>query len=146
MLDQILSTIKGELAPKLEEMGLPTGKSEEAIGLAKDDILDVFQKETTDGNMSGILNLFNGKQDIGSSSIVKNVVSNFGGSLISKLDINPSVANSIAQFAIPFIMSKVNSSTPSEGIDKGDLTKMIGGSVMDKLGGGLKDTLGGFFN
>lgn len=145
MLDQILSSVKGELSAKMSEFGLPADKADDAVAIAKDDVLDVFKKEATGGNMSSILNLFNGKQSIGSSSLVSTLVTQYGGSLISKLGLNPSTANTIAQFAIPFIMNKMNDDTPKEGIGESGLMKMIGGGIMDNLGDSLKGKLGGLF-
>ncbi|MEL7001120.1 MAG: hypothetical protein AAFN93_00135 [Bacteroidota bacterium] len=145
MLDQILSSVKGELSSKMTELGLPSDKADDAVAIAKDDVLDVFKKEATGGNMAGILNLFNGKESIGSSSLVSSLVTQYGGSLISKLGLNPTTANMIAKFSIPFIMNKINDDSPDDGIGESGLAKMIGGGIMDSLGDSLKDKLGGLF-
>ena len=139
MLESIIQSSKIELGKKLAENGVASNQMEDVFGLAKDSILSNFKSSATGGDLDGILNLFNGKQSISGSPLVKNIISDYAGQLISKLGFSTNTAKSISSIAIPFIMNMINKETPDAGIPDNDLLSMLGSSA---FAGGKNNVLG----
>ena len=139
MLESIIQSSKIELGKKLAENGVASNQMEDVFGLAKDSILSNFKSSETGGDLDGILNMFNGKQSISGSPLVKNIISDYAGQLISKLGFSKTTAKSIAGIAIPFIMNMINKETPDTGIPDNDLLSMLGSSA---VAGGKNSVLG----
>ncbi len=139
MLESIMQSTKVELGKKLTQNGVNSNQMDDVFGLAQDTILNNFKSSATKGDLDGILNLFNGKQSIQSSSMVKNIIGDYAGQLISKLGFSQSTANTIAGLAIPFIMNMINKKTPESGLAENDLISMLGSSAFT---GGKNSVLG----
>ena len=136
MIDQLLSSVSKELLPKLGEYGLSGPQANKAVDLAKSSVFDVFKKEAAGGDITNILNLFNGKQQISSSPLVGNLINTYAGELFAKLGVEKKTADSIAKFAIPFIMQMIDKKTPASGVPQSDLLSMLGkgGGILGQLG------------
>jgi len=160
MFDKIFSTLTEAVVEKNADQNepdfnLPEEKMEQAFALAKDTIMSSFlgkaDEDDDEGNEMGfasVLNLFNGKSDIGSSSIVSNIITKFGAELIEKLGVPESMSHAAASFIIPKVLSSINDSTPEDGLKKNDITSLLGDTAVDLLknkGGSIGSLVGGLF-
>ena len=139
MLESIIQSSRIELGKELAKNGVESNQMEDVFGLAKDSILSKFKSSATGDNLDGILNLFNGKQSISGSPLVKNIISDYSGRLISNLGFPANTAKSISEIAIPFILNMINKNTPDSGIPDNDLLSMLGSSAFS---GGKNSVLG----
>lgn len=151
MLDQIINSLKGELAKKFTgEFGMQEDKVDDAVGIAKDDIFETVKDEVGRGNLGGLMSLFQNKEQIGSNPIVTNIIKKYAGDLGSKLGLDPSLSSTIANYAIPFILGRFINTAQEKGVDQASLMSMLGGSgqgkdLGDMLKGQFGDSLGGLF-
>ncbi len=150
MLEQIISSLKGELMQKFTggEQSIPEHKVDDAVRLAKDNMVDSVKDEAQRGNIGGIMDLFKNKQNVESNPIVSNMIMKYAGDLGTKLGISPNMASTIASFAIPFILKKLMGKADEQGMDQTGIMGMLGqeGGLGDVFkGGNLGDTLGGLF-
>ncbi|MFZ1809541.1 MAG: hypothetical protein WAU36_20095 [Cyclobacteriaceae bacterium] len=126
MIDQILSSVKGELGSKLVSLGLPESKTSGAIKLAKDTVQTQLQGQVSGGNIDGLISLFGGKPPLDQSSLVKTMVSDYGTKMITKLGVAESVSKSVSSFIIPFVMSRVSNQVAGSG--EAGILKLVGKS------------------
>ena len=140
LLDDITKNLAGELGPQLESFGLPADKSTDIMSLANSTVLDEFKSRAGGNDLGALLDLFNGNQAIGSSSLVNNLSNGFGQQLAEKFGIDPKMAMAAATAILPMVLSKLNDSTPDSGISGDLLSDLVGGSG----GSGLTDMLKGF--
>jgi hypothetical protein len=145
MIDSVISSLKGELSSKLtSQFGLSSDKVEPSVNLAKDNVKEGLLSEAKKGNFSDIKNLLSGNQ-AQSSGIVNNITNNYIGDLTSKLGIPSSMASSVGNFVIPFIMQKLGQTTQGQNLDQASIMSMLGGGDALKNLGGLGGKLGGMF-
>lgn len=145
MFDQIFSALTDTVAQKIDDdnepdFNLPKDKMDQAFSLAKDSIVSSFlnkadedDDEDNEMGFASVLNLFNGKKDIGSSSLVDGIATKFGAELIEKLGVSESMSHTVAKFIVPKVLSQINDSTPSEGLQKNDLMGLLGDKAVDML-------------
>ncbi|WKN30222.1 DUF937 domain-containing protein [Porifericola rhodea] len=153
MIDQIINSLKGELSKKFTgEFGMEQDKVDDAVVIAKDDIFETVKDEFGRGNLSGLMGLFQNKEQIATNPIVTNIIRKYAGDLGSKLGIDPQMSTTIANYAIPFILSKFVNTAQEKGVDQASLMSMLSGGgkgdgkdLGDMLKGQLGDSLGGFF-
>ena len=154
MIEDILKQVKGSvLKDAMSEYGLTEQKAEQSVDVAQDTIMDGFKNELSSGNISGLLELFQGKSSIASNPIVTSMVTQYGGKLISQLGLSPQIAEGLSKFAIPFIMNQFTQKTSEQNLNEESMVDMLGSSVgksvidnlKGKLPGGLGDALGGLF-
>lgn len=140
MLDTIINAAKGELTKQLgSQFQLNPQQADKALSLTKDGMQAGLLKEVTSGNISGLVNLFNGKSPVAGNPIVNGIVTQLVGSFTSKLGLNPQMASTVANFVVPFIVSKISSQKPSGGFDSAKLTQILGGAAAGQLGNLVKD-------
>lgn len=151
MLEQVISSLKGELLQKFTggEQAIPEDKVDDAVGLAKENMLGTVKDEVQRGNINGLLDLFKDKQNVATHPIVANMIMKYAGDLGSKLGLDPNMAKTIANFAIPFLLKKIMGKAGKQGMNQQTIMSMLGGSMGDDIGNMLKgkfgDSLGGFF-
>ena len=145
MLDQLISAAKEELGDRLlGEGGLKENQLEPAGEAMQTSVLDTLKDQALGGNMSGIMDLFNGKSNADMSNpIVSGLTKNMLGGLMEKVGIQEKQADMIVGFAVPFLMSKFSSKETGEAADAGDLMSLIGLDGDDAIGGLLKNLGGG---
>jgi len=148
MLNQLLKSLSGELVDKLgSELNVDQDKIQDSISLAGDNISSGLMGAIGDGNIGSILNLFQGKESVGSSSLVSGIINNYAGDLLSKLGLPEGIANKVSKFAIPFIMEKFVGEAKEKGVnDEEGITNLLGDSATDMIKDQLKDKLGSFGN
>lgn len=141
MIQELISkALNSEGVGMLNGLGLSDDKHEKAIDLAKESVLGGLTSSVTSGNISEITKAFSGGE---SSSLIKDVISNYGSSLVSKLGVSESVSKTISEKVIPMVFSFIGKSKEAptdtdEGV-KGMLGDLVGGGLKDKLGGMLKN-------
>lgn len=157
MIEQIISSLKGEMMQKFTggEQSIPKEKVDDAVVLAKDNMLGTVKDEVQRGNINGLMGLLDNKQNVSSNPIASNMIMKYAGDLGSKLGISPSMATTIANFAIPFILKKLTGTAQAQGMNQASIMGMLGGlggsggaagnDVGDMLKGKFGDSLGGLF-
>jgi hypothetical protein len=144
MLDDIIKNLDGDVSGQLASLGIPSDKTSDVLSMATSTLTDQFQNKAKSGDMSDLLNLFNGNQAIGNSSLVDGMVGNFATQVASKFGISPEIAKSAAAMLIPMLLAKLDSSTPSSGLTDDHLSQILGGGGQNM--GGITDALKGLFN
>ena len=149
MLDSLLNLGKGQLGKMLQDQtGLEAGKTDEAVEVTKDTVGNGLKDELMRGNFSGVMDLFNGNAPTTTANpIVNGITGNLVTNLAAKLGISASVAQQVANIAIPFIMNKLGSSETGKASNEQDLVEKLGMGGDSALGGVLKNLggLGGLF-
>ena len=149
MLDSLLNLGKGQLGKMLQDQtGLEAGKTDEAVEVTKDTVGNGLKDELMKGNFSGVMDLFNGNAPTTTANpIVNGITGNLVTNLAAKLGISASVAQQVANIAIPFIMNKLGSSETGKASNEQDLVEKLGMDGDSALGGVLKNLggLGGLF-
>ncbi len=146
MLDNIINMGKEHIGKLIQEQTqLDSAKTDEAVGVTKDTVVDGLKGELMKGNFDGVMDLFNGNAPTTTSNpIVSSITSSLVANLASKLGIGEGIAKQIANIAIPFIMNKISAKETGQASDKKDLIEQLGfGS--DSGIGGLLGGLGGMF-
>jgi hypothetical protein len=135
MLTEIINSFKGELTQNLtQKTGLTPDKASESVNLAKQEVVNGLNQEASSGNISGLLDLFKGGQDIMRNPIAGNIMNQYAGSLITKLGLPESVSRNVSAMVIPFILNQIQSRTANRpanevadlmGNEFGGLTGML---------------------
>lgn len=140
MFENILSNLKSEVGSQiLGKTNLPPDKLDGVMSI----IGDVTKKEVTGqmfgGNLSTVMNLFSNQTNTtAADQLQTRISSGVLGNLVKKLGLSENLAKTIAQVAIPAIISlitKKNSETPDD--DPSPLNEIFG-----QRGGGLGGLLG----
>lgn len=129
MIQQIIIRLKGELSQKLTaDYGLSEDKIDEALSLAEQDIIETIKEEVGQGNLNGLFAILQEKEQMASNPIVMQIIRKYAGDLDAKLGLEAAKADSIAGFAIPFILRKFQEISQENGLDLGGLMAMLSGS------------------
>ena len=146
MINNILQTLKGELAGKLAgQSELSSDKAEEASSTITNTVKDEITSKAEKGQFDDIMSLL-GKGGA-ASGFAGNLESKVAQNLAARVGIPQNVASKIASFAVPFVVNKLGDFTSSKGKDnKEGIQEMLGGlglgSLKDKLPGGLGKKFG----
>jgi hypothetical protein len=146
MINEFLTSIKGELANQLsEKTELKPERVNNASEVVAETLKEGIAEKAKQGQFDDILSLF-GKGGT-STGFANNLVNKTVGNLASKVGLPQDVASKVAGFAVPFIISKLGNFASEKGKDNkegvqdllGDLLK---GSVKNKLLGSLGKKFG----
>jgi hypothetical protein len=160
MFDQIINFAKEQLGDKLKsDHGLDDNQHNEVFSTAQSSVMDTIKSQAMSGNLSGIMNLFNGKEsaDHGTNAIAGEAHSSVISGLMDKFGFDSDKAGGIASQIIPSIMNRFSSPETGTADDAGDLMKKIGmdgdSGIMDTISkftgggeGGLMDKVKGLFS
>lgn len=139
MIQELISkALSSQGAGLLDGLGLSSDKQEKALDLAKDSVVGGLSNSLSSGGISEITKAFSGG---GSSSLVQNVVADYGQSLISKLGVSAPIAKTISDKIIPMVFDFIGKSKEAPT----DTDEGVKGMLGDLVTGGLKDKLGGMF-
>ncbi|MEQ9441875.1 MAG: hypothetical protein RIG62_22735 [Cyclobacteriaceae bacterium] len=146
MLDDIINLGKEHMSKLIQEQTqLDSSKTDDAVGVTKDTVVDGIKGELMKGNFSGVMDLFNGKAPTTTSNpIVRSITDSLVTNLASKLGISSGIAKQVANIVIPFIMNKLSSDETGKANDQKDLLEQLGFGGDAGLGG-LLGGLGGLF-
>ncbi len=159
MLDQILNFVKEQSGSAVAaEHGLNDNDQNEVFNVAQSSVTDSLKSQAMSGNLSGLLDMFNGKADAndGSNPVAGGMMQNVIGGLMDKLGLDEGKAVDIANSIVPQIIKRFSSPETGTATDAGDLVKKIGmegdNGIMDVVknftggdGGGIMDTVKGLF-
>ncbi len=143
MIDQILKLAKDNLGPVLQQKEqLNSQQVDKTMEVAGESFKGGLQSMATSGNGNQLLNLFNGKSDPeGKQNFSNSIMKKFVPSIASKLGVDESKAQSIANSVVPFLLDKF-SSEGGQAKDSGDLLNKVGiggvSSITEKIGGFFK--------
>jgi hypothetical protein len=145
MIDDIISSLKGELGGSLmEKFGLDSNQKDQAMDITKETITEKISGAATGSGLSGIMNLFssNDNDDEG-NSMLEDITSSLSSQFSSKLGVDSEKSGGITAL----IMEKVTALFGDKlggNFEIGDLLGMIGGGKSEGIGGML-GKLGGLF-
>ena len=151
MLDQLMNMAKSQIGGVLADKGVSADKVDEVASISQDAVKEGVMEQVTSGNLDGIMNLFNGKEEASASNPVMNsMISAFTSKATSALGLDSGKASGIAAMVMPMIVNLIQSKmSGGEGGDSSDLLSSLGldqGNMMDKakdmLGDKAKDLLG----
>jgi len=140
-------------------VGIDDNQKDEVFNAAQGGIMDPIKNQIGNGNLGGLMNLFNGHDDPNDNNnpIKQGASNNVDHSLMDKLGLDEGKAGAIAAQVLPVIMNHFASKETGTANDAGDLMKKIGmdgdNNIMDIVsqftrngGGGLMDKMKGLFD
>lgn len=150
MLDHILDLVKDQAMRVISgNSDVPAEKKDAAVETTTSAILDGLKSNITPDNISVVTNLLGlTSNNNASNKIVDSIQGSVISSLIEKVGLSKSVANTIATTVVPALMSLLSkkNADKNDSFDIGSLIKSVtGGDDSKKSGGGLLDALGGLF-
>lgn len=134
MLEQILDLVKqqGQQSVVANE-AVPNQQNAAVLQEAASTITDGFQNVLGSGGLQNLIGLFGDNGNAGKSGLLGNpivaaLISRLAGNLISKLNLNPAVANNLAGDLIPGVLNQLVQNTRSSAPenDAFDLNDLIG--------------------
>jgi uncharacterized protein YidB (DUF937 family) len=165
MLDNLKDLIKQSAGKDIiENSAIPGERNDEAITEASNSIFTGLQDAISKGNMSDVMNMFNGGEEaVSNSAVTQNIQDGFVQNLMHKFGLDQGKAIQIAGSLIPMVMKKFVNKTNDPNDNSFDLEKIIGSltgaggavggkDVLNNLGGtsntsgGLVDKVKGFFD
>lgn len=148
MIDEIIQSLKGELSDKLcSDFDVPDDQVDESLSLGQKAILETIKDEVGRGNFGGLFGILQEKkEEAASNPIVTHMIRKYAGDLGAKLGMDPNLANTVASFAIPFILRKFQELSKEQGLDLNALMAMINNpeGESEKMKGQFGDSMGGF--
>ncbi|MFM9984018.1 MAG: hypothetical protein ACKVOK_02210 [Flavobacteriales bacterium] len=162
MLDQILNFVKEQTANNVTaDHGLDEQQKDGVFEVAQNSVTDSLKGQAMSGNLSGLMDLFNGNADTdhNSNPVAGGMMQNLVSGLMNKFGFDESKAGGIANQIVPAIVKRFASPETGNATDAGDLVKKIGldgdNGIMDIVskftgggngGGGIMDTVKGLFD
>lgn len=140
MLDQLLNLVKNNSQEAIvNNPAIPEQQNEAAQTTIFTSIVQGLQGEAAKGNISGLMELFSGRQAVQQSPIVSGISQNAIGSLMDKFGISGSVAQSIVGAIVPMVLSTIigKLNNPND-------TSVDANSMMGSLLAGTDANTGGF--
>jgi hypothetical protein len=137
----------------INNTAIPNDKNEEAISDASSSIIASLKGAIANGNVDGVVNLFQGgAQSVGSNPVMHNIQASYAQDLVHKFGLDQGKASQIAGTLIPIVLQKMVKKTNDPGEKSFDLQDIIsnltgGVGLQDVLGNGpgaaSSDTSGG---
>lgn len=127
MLDQLLNLIKNNSQESIvNNPAIPDQQNEAAQTTIFTSIVQGLQGEAAKGNISGLMELFSGRQAVQQSPIVSGISQNAIGSLMDKFGISGSVAQSIVGAIVPMVLSTIIGKVNNPNDKSVDANSMMG--------------------
>jgi hypothetical protein len=143
MLEQILALAQDQLGGKLKEVGLNSNQVSQSMEVTKDSITDTLIGQVTGGNISGVLDLFNGKAKTDSSNpVVKQLLTTLTQNLAQKLGLSPQISQTASTAIVSVVMEKFADEKTGTAQNEGDLLKKLGLDSNSAISGIAKNLLG----
>lgn len=149
MLDNILNLVKEQASNVISNNSdVPEEKKGAAVETTTSAILDGLKNNITPDNVSVVTNLLGmTSNNTSSNNVVNSIQTSVISSLIEKVGLSKSTANTIAVSVVPALMSLLSkkNADKNDSFDIGSLIKSVTGGSDDKKndnGGGLLGTLG----
>lgn len=148
MIEEFIGKLKSEVGGQLgNQSELSSVNMDSVFSVVGDVVKKESTKEMLGGNLSGLMELFSDKPNkAGANKIQSKMFSGIVSDLISKLGLSPSQSKTIAEIALPALISMISKKSSASSKDDGSvLTDIFGGMDKGGIGGMAKDLLGGFF-
>ncbi|WP_346236560.1 hypothetical protein ABDK00_014930 [Niabella insulamsoli] len=119
MLEQILDLVKQQGQESVvQNPEVPNEKNNEVMREAASTITGGFQNMLSSGGLQNLIGMFGNNDRSGKSGLLNNpmiagLISQLAGNLITKLNLNPQVANNVAGNLIPGVLDKLINKTRS---------------------------------
>ncbi|WP_420152437.1 hypothetical protein [Siphonobacter sp.] len=127
MLDQLLNLVKNNSQEAIvNNPAIPEQQNEAAQTTIFTSIVQGLQGEAAKGNISGLMELFSGRQAVQQSPIVSGISQNAIGSLMDKFGISGSVAQSIVGAIVPMVLSTIIGKLNNPNDKSVDANSMMG--------------------
>ncbi len=127
MLDQLLNLVKNNSQEAIvNNPAIPEQQNEAAQTTIFTSIVQGLQGEAAKGNISGLMELFSGRQAVQQSPIVSGISQNAIGSLMDKFGISGSVAQSIVGAIVPIVLSTIIGKLNNPNDKSVDANSMMG--------------------
>lgn len=162
MLDQILNFVKEQTSQQVSaDHGLDDQQQNGIFEVAQNSVTDSLKGQAMSGNLSGLLDLFNGNADTdhNTNPVAGGMMQQVISGLMNKFGFDESKAGGIANQIVPAIVKRFASPETGNASDAGDLIKKIGldgdNGIMDVVknftgggnsGGNIMDTVKGLFD
>jgi len=152
MLDQLFSSISGEVVGKLtEKTGLSMEQAKEMMPLAQESVSEGMMKQVTDGNVSGLTDMLGAAQEGGSGLTNNPIFTSIKGALMGKVMQSMGLPEQMAGMAsgvgLESIMGMISGKVSGEDgkIDESGLMSNLGmgNAAMDMAKNALKSKMGG---
>jgi hypothetical protein len=149
MLEQITKVIEQVSSSEIVKGGITSDLTSAITKETGSSIMEGLKSSVASGDISGLTNLLSGQAaNIASNPIVKDMITNLAGGLITKLGLSDSIATNFANGVVPQVMETIVSKVQGgeSGFQISDIMSNLGGgSFQDILGSltGGKDGIGG---
>lgn len=149
MLDNLFESIKGQVVDTLtNDTEINQEQAEQVLPIAKESIESGLMDQVKDGNISGILAMFNSTgSNLSSNSIFDGIKQNFLSQIMEKLGLPESIANVVASVGLSKIIDSITGVAKDgsgEVTQDGLMSALgMGGGIEDIAKNILKDKLGG---
>lgn len=140
MLNNLLDLVKQHAGSAIiDNPAIPNERNDEAVSLASSSIFDTLKNAAGSGNISDIMNMFQGGN--ATSNPLANVMQNgFVQNLMSKFGLDQNAAGGVASSLIPNVLQNLVSKTNDPNDSSFNLQ-----DIVSKVGGGIMDTIKGLF-
>lgn len=140
MLEVITKLVEQVSSGELSKSGIGAELASQVSGETGTAIVNGLKSSIASGDISGLTNLLSGQAaNIASNPIVKDMIGNLAGGLISKVGLPESIASNFASGVVPqaieAIVAKIKGG--ESGFELNDIVGSLGA-------GGLQDLLGSF--
>lgn len=147
MLEKLMESLKSEVGGQIiSQTKLSSGNIDKVFSIIGDVTKKEVSQQMVGGGISNVMNLFSKQQNnSGANLLQSNITSGVVGNLVSKLGFSQEMSKSIAQIAVPALISmitKKNSATPDD--DPSPLNDIFESSGKGAVGGIAKKLLGKF--
>lgn len=150
MFDQILQMATSQLKDQfVAHDEVPTEQAGQIAEVTGESIFGAVSDQLSSGNLGFLQEMLSGQQTSGTNPLVSGIANSVVTNLVGKLGLNPSMAQTIASVAVPFVLNmfndKVNNAQQNQGLDVGSLLGSVlgGGNQQQQSSGGLGGLLGG---
>ena len=146
MFDKILDATQGELTHKLtNELSVSPNQVGQVLGIAKEDVQEVFNSSLVSGNFSTLTNIFSTSSTFLENPTVKNIINKYAGDLMTNFGFSTEQSHAVANVTIPSILAKVKELVPAEGFNHDNVSNLIGideEGFLDRIENGISDFFG----
>ncbi len=144
MLEQLFDLVKGQVGEQLKNDNDFNGDHNAVSQVASESILSNLADLAKGGNFAGIAELFNGQETDANHEVVNQLQPNIANSLMDKLGLDSSSAQSLVMKVLPFVLNMFNDKVRNQqggagGLDIANIISNIAGG--NQNAGGITDII-----
>jgi hypothetical protein len=135
MLENLINLIRENAGDAIiNNNAIPNENNEKAIYATATSITDVLSNAVSEGNLNGIMDLFNANTSNTDNPIVSNIIDQVKSKLTGELNIDENESSNISNSLVPNIIDKFVNKTNDPNDSNFDLK-----DIMSNIGGGNLD-------